>query len=766
MSKSRANAETLRTALVAGDVTNANFTGADLEVGKGGTGASTAGAARTALGVAIGSDVLAPDGSAANLTNLPAGGAEDFVASGTLPNGKPVILNSNGTATAVGLTNISEQKGALVTYDTGPVEAPSAIVHDSNSNRIAIAYADSNNSNKPTVRVGTVAANGNLSFGTPVVISNDAVYYNVITAVFTNNNKVAICYHTGTSGTTNLRIYTGVISGSTISMSSGLSISDTNTNDIVPRLAIDSGNFVMLAYLGESSSQAGVRLRSINVNGSNPALNGSALNLGADSVGQGGVSISLAYNGSAHLVTHTSGTSGVNLTGASITRSGSTLTKVSSASFTSKARLVDTSYHSGQDVFLVAYRDSVRGNDGYLVAFKLNASNAVTVGTEIEYDTVVGGDNIPIDYGHATDMNVIFKNAMSSSYCSNQPITLNGTSITLGTIQILQSVNSAYVNAVFDSTNNTTAIVFVDYTNNNGSKVFTFRSAHSIANLTATNFLGTATAAYTNGQTASIMLKGGISDNQTSLTVGSTYYVQTNGTFATSAGTPSVLAGKAVSATSLLLNGLAPAPPVIPEEIPSQSGNTGKFLTTNGSAASWGTVAPAGLTLLSTVTASGSSTVDIETTFDSTYDEYILMITKVTGSSQGRTFQLRTKQGGAYKTSADYKYHYTYATETQTTQSASNGASQTAINIVANINNTAGRELNIQFNISNPASTNNIKMVRWSGMYYHENSRMGHVNGAGGLDGGGIVSAITGLRFYFDAGNIATGIFRLYGVAK
>ena len=66
MSKSRANAETLRTALVAGDVTNANFTGADLEVGKGGTGASTAGAARTALGVAIGSDVLAPDGSAAN----------------------------------------------------------------------------------------------------------------------------------------------------------------------------------------------------------------------------------------------------------------------------------------------------------------------------------------------------------------------------------------------------------------------------------------------------------------------------------------------------------------------------------------------------------------------------------------------------------------------------------------------------------------------------------------------------------------------------
>ena len=59
MSKARDTVEALRTVLVDGDVTNANFTGADLEIGKGGTGASTAGAARTALGLAIGSDVQA-----------------------------------------------------------------------------------------------------------------------------------------------------------------------------------------------------------------------------------------------------------------------------------------------------------------------------------------------------------------------------------------------------------------------------------------------------------------------------------------------------------------------------------------------------------------------------------------------------------------------------------------------------------------------------------------------------------------------------------
>ena len=94
MSKARDTVETLRTVLVDGDVTNANFTGADLEVGKGGTGASSAGAARTALGVVIGTDVLAPDGDGSGLTGV------DSLPSQTSQSGK--FLTTNGSAASWG----------------------------------------------------------------------------------------------------------------------------------------------------------------------------------------------------------------------------------------------------------------------------------------------------------------------------------------------------------------------------------------------------------------------------------------------------------------------------------------------------------------------------------------------------------------------------------------------------------------------------------------------------------------------------------------
>jgi hypothetical protein len=264
-------------------------------------------------------------------------------------------------------------------------------------------------------------------------------------------------------------------------------------------------------------------------------------------------------------------------------------------------------------------------------------------------------------------------------------------------------------------------------------------------NLTSTNFLGTATAAYTNGQTASIMLKGGISDNQSSLTAGSTYYVQPTGTFATTSNANTVLAGKAVSATSLLLNGL--------DEIPSQTSQSGKFLTTDGTDASWGTVAPAGLVLLGTVNASNSATVTIDSLFTSTYSKYLIEVTDLRPLTADVSIQLEREINSSYA-------QYTYVWE----ETKDGNWSNRKPNITQPLNNSPSqRGASFTMTIYDPANALTVNTGTIFGV-----CQSGYAGGTPSLINNWLLNtnayALTGLRFKASSGNIS-GVFKIYGVS-
>lgn len=92
-----------------------------LDVGYGGTNSATAAAARTALGLVIGTDVLAPNGSAASLTNIPFGSGTDLEASGAL------------SADVVAPTEMADADHGDVSWTTGAATVEAMTVADNES---------------------------------------------------------------------------------------------------------------------------------------------------------------------------------------------------------------------------------------------------------------------------------------------------------------------------------------------------------------------------------------------------------------------------------------------------------------------------------------------------------------------------------------------------------------------------------------------------------------------------------------------------------
>ena len=99
-------------------------------------------------------------------------------------------------------------------------------------------------------------------------------------------------------------------------------------------------------------------------------------------------------------------------------------------------------------------------------------------------------------------------------------------------------------------------MAYSDGADSNKGTAAVYTAPGDVPNLTTENFVGFMKGAALDGTNGEILSSCSIARNQTSLTPGQTYFVSpTDGALSTSAGTPSVTAGTAISNTELIVKG-------------------------------------------------------------------------------------------------------------------------------------------------------------------------------------------------------------------
>jgi len=413
------------------------------------------------------------------------------VASGTLPNGKPVVVNSDGTVSAVGITDTAETAGTDVQFNA-VTETP-AVVYDSGNDKTVIMYRDTSNSSYQTAIVGTVDPSDNsISFGSEVVALSNSTYYhagsydpnsgNILFAYMDNGNSSYGTAVVGTVSGTSITFGTPVVFDS--SETSEISITydevaekhlivyrdNGNTNTVTARVAIVSGTSVSFGAVEEISptaraafncaytSKAGETYRhcAIIYDYNSDAIQARTLRINADNtITQGNLSSVIKY-------------------------------------IISGAYIV---YDASAEVFVVSYRAS--GQNGYGKCKILTTSGAsVTVGNESEYFVGSVTNGISSYDSAAGKIVITYRDNTNSSYgyLVNGEVNATKTGITFSTpIQFGDTQGASFTRQqAFDSTSNRTVIAYRDNLDSNSGKAVVYNPASSTPNLTAENYIGIA----------------------------------------------------------------------------------------------------------------------------------------------------------------------------------------------------------------------------------------------------------------------------------
>jgi len=425
----------------------------------------------------------------------------------------------------------TEEIGSPAVFESADITEISA-VFDSANNKVVIAYEDRGNSNYGTAVVGTVSGTS-ISFGTPVVFES-AESRNISATFDSNNNKVVIAYDDNGNSSYGTAVV-GTVSGTSISFGSPVVFESAEVQHI--GATFDSSNSkVVIAYADHGNSEYGTAIVG--------TVSGTSISFGSPAVFESAQTarINSTFDSNDNKVVFAYRTT----TGKAVvgTVSGTSISFGTPVEFyNALTDELDIVFDSNANKVVIAYLNGA-GNLG-LAKVGTVSGTSISFGAEATFESAAAYGITPVFDSSVNKVVVVYYDAGNSDYGTTAVGTIDGTSITFGTPTVFVSTDVRNLSAAFDSSNNKIVTSYRDGDNSNFGTSIALQAGYT--NITR--------GQVANGDNAEINIKGAVADNQSGLTAGQSYYVQTDGTLSTTAGDPSVFAGTAVAATKLIVKG-------------------------------------------------------------------------------------------------------------------------------------------------------------------------------------------------------------------
>ena len=428
-----------------------------------------------------------------------------------------------------GVDYISATKGSAATYESAATNY-NAAGYDSNTNRVVFAYKDEGNSNYGTAIVATISGTS-ISFGTAVVFESATTDHTKV-AFDSNLNKIVICYRDSGNSNYGTAIVGTVASGdNSISFGSAAVFNALSTEHIAPVFDTNSNKIVI--SFGEVNSGtykarsvvATISGTSISFGGASEFLSGSV----------SGLKSTFDSNSNKVVVTYISSTTGK--------------ARIGTVSGTSISWGTEVEFEDSETRNTTCTFDSLNNKIGVFFYGPSSASFIVgTVsGTDISFGDAVSLSGVPSQFFESifdteTNLCVAVYSTDPASSAAYVTASISGTTATIGDIVILEVTSSSVGGLTYDSTAKKSVLCYtLPSSGNKYGTAIVFSPEKTDRGEVAS------------GSSASIDVIGTVNDQQTGLTAGQSYYVQTDGTIGLAADSPSVFAGTAISATKLLV---------------------------------------------------------------------------------------------------------------------------------------------------------------------------------------------------------------------